>query len=145
MEIWRVSSACLSSFVPPCNCFRSLPRNRTWVSDVPRFARSHCSALKYQSRREVLQAGVAVAGASMFHARAGIGADMPQVPKTELTDDLQISQVSSTLASISSLTLLRWAQYSPSANHSQLPMGINVLQVIKGCWQLSGGHGYGYL
>ncbi|CAL8466033.1 g5569 [Coccomyxa elongata] len=41
----------------------------------------------------------------MFHARASLAADMPQVPRTELAEGLQISQV------------------------------------IKGCWQLSGGHG----
>ncbi len=94
MEVWRVSPSYLSSLVPSCSCFKSLPRNRNWVHDLQRVTRSHCSALRYGSRREILQAGIAVAGASMFHACASLAADMPQVPRTEVAEGLQISQVS---------------------------------------------------
>lgn len=93
MEVLRGTPAHLTSLVPSCTCFRTLPRHRNVVNFLPSLTRSHCIAWNHHTRREVLSSGVAVLGASMLNARASAATEMPQMPKVELAEGLSISQV----------------------------------------------------
>lgn len=145
MEIWRHRPAYLMSLASSCKCFQVLPTRRKWSHTSRNITRSRCNIWNSNSRRELLIAGVVVSSASNLTVRASASAQMPQVPKTDLAEGLSISQVdvcsdeqciphdSFECGSRFSLPCLHVVP-----GHRARRVG---MQVIKGCWQLSGGHG----
>ncbi len=132
-----------------CTSFVFSPRQRPWLFRLRKSPLLRCAAHKEHRRRDLLQAGIVLGGMSMLQVHGSAATEMPQVPKAELAPELAISQVRYKLN----------RTFSPSVERRGIidmdvvgckPLAFRCLcpckrwaavQVIKGCWQLSGGHG----
>lgn len=92
MEALQRAQLRLAPVKSSCTSFAFTPRQRPWLFRLPRSRAHSCAARSEHRRREILQAGVAIAGSSLLHVRASAASEMPLVPKADLAPGLSISQ-----------------------------------------------------